>query len=184
MVAFEGTLVWICCPKYGTLFFSGSGNEKKQKLVSFVFCIKHIAFTHQITTDGRTIVYIVPKIFFVLFYLFFRKSIKQKLSIIFFYSKYNSTTIGIRKSRVGIPKTTRETTCCTFEFYVITLCLIEECIKIIIKVLYVFNFYHKLYFFSITNIAYFFECIFFIPLNTAVDVNRTFTFIVPFLSTE
>ena len=146
MITLECSIIWLGSSINGALVSFSSRYIKCHELMSAIFFYRNIICLHQIEINSRTIVYIVPKILFILFYLFICQAIKKELSVFFHYTKNDCASIRICKCRISIPKISGKTTCRAFEFQVICFFTLEQRLYIILQFFFISGLYHKLIF--------------------------------------
>ena len=77
----------------------------------------HVTLYKQRDTNTCLIMRIIPKLFTIIGNLFFRQTIRHKITIFFLYSQHQDTAISVGKCRKRTPKRLRKATLSRFIFY-------------------------------------------------------------------
>ena len=83
---------------------------------TIVFSLLHVAVFKNVRTAGGPVIQAIPKIFFILLYLIFCKTVDVKFSVFLINTENNDTSLRIGKSRICLPKRTGKTSFCRFKF--------------------------------------------------------------------
>ena len=81
---------------------------------------------HQVDTYRRSVIGIIPEILLIFLNLFLGEVIQEKLAFFLLNTEHDGSAFAIGKGRICVPKASRKSPCCTFEFQIITFILNEQ----------------------------------------------------------